>query len=510
MQQDIIGIDIGTGSAKAVALDSERNVIAVTQSFYGNNKASKQGYSEQDTEVVWTAFVKCMQEINEKLNHLPVIVSFSSCMHSLVAVDKNNTALTPLITWADSRSEKIAEALRKTKKGKNIYKVTGTPIHSMSPLCKIKWLKENEKEIFKNTFKFISIKEFIWYRLFNKYEIDYSIASATGLFNIKKLKWNIESLSFCGIDKLKLSKVVSTDFIRTDVNASLAKLLDIKADTQFCIGASDGCLANLGTIAIEPGIAALTIGTSGAIRIAGPTPIVNYKTMVFNYLLDDETFISGGPVNNGGNILKWMFKTFLNNSSPSDNDYENVFNQIELIPPGSNGLIFLPYLYGERAPIWDEKASGLFFGIRSFHNNAHFFRAALEGICFALKSILEIIETSADIKQLNVSGGFVRSKIWLQLLADITGKNLCLVQTEDASSIGAALLAMKSLKIIDNYLPQHSSTNKVVSDSKNKSSYKKYYNIFKKLYKPSAKYMHQLQDIRNPAEAGVFKNINGI
>ena len=182
MQQDIIGIDIGTGSAKAVALDSERNVIAVTQSFYGNNKASKQGYSEQDTEVVWTAFVKCMQEINEKLNHLPVIVSFSSCMHSLVAVDKNNTALTPLITWADSRSEKIAEALRKTKKGKNIYKVTGTPIHSMSPLCKIKWLKENEKEIFKNRFVF---------HAFSQRKLQLVIFSQTEILGSKN---NIDSL----------------------------------------------------------------------------------------------------------------------------------------------------------------------------------------------------------------------------------------------------------------------------------------------------------------------------
>ncbi len=116
--------------------------------------------------------------------------------------------------------------------------------------------------------------------------------------------------------------------------------------------------------------------------------------MIFNYVLDDSTFISGGPVNNGGNVLKWMFKTLAKNSSPSDEDYKNIFNEIKKIPAGSEGLIFLPYLYGERAPIWDERASGVFFGIRSLHTNAHFFRAALEGVCFALNSILEILEAS--------------------------------------------------------------------------------------------------------------------
>ncbi len=494
MQQYVIGVDIGTGSAKAVALDADRKVIATSQSFYSNIKESKPGYSEQDPEIIWAAFVKCIQEVSGKLNHLPVAVSISSCMHSLLAVDKNNSALTPLITWADSRSEKIAEALRKTKKGKNIYKLTGTPIHSMSPLCKIKWMKEQAKDIFKNTFKFVSIKEFIWFRLFDKYEVDYSIASATGLFNIKKLKWNIESLSFCGINKSSLSKPVPTNFIRNDVNVGYARILGIKPDTQFCIGASDGCLANLGSDAIEPGAAALTIGTSGAVRIAGRKPIVTYKTMVFNYLLDDTTFISGGPVNNGGNVLKWMFKTFLNNASPSDDDYKNIFSQIESIPAGSNGLIFLPYLYGERAPIWDEKASGIFFGIQAFHTNAHFFRAALEGICFTLNNILEIIDTSVAIKQLNVSGGFVHSTIWMQILADISGKDLCLLQTEDASSIGAALLAMKSLKIIDNYSFQHTNANTIASNNKNHISYEKYYGVFKKLYKLSAKYMHELHD----------------
>ncbi len=495
MEQYVIGVDIGTGSAKAVAVNIYGKPVATSQVFY-KTVSRQRGYSEQDPEIIWNAFAECIKEIATKENQVSLSVSLSSAMHSLLVVNNKNIAITPLITWEDTRSEKIAADLRNSPEAKSIYSATGTPIHSMTPLCKIKWMKENENKIFEQACKFISIKEFIWYRLFNKYEIDYSLASATGLFSIENFKWNKPSLEFCGIDESHLSEPVPTHFIRKNINPDTAAILNIPEDTNFCIGASDGCLANLGSDAVKAGTAALTIGTSGAVRIASPVPIINYSAMIFNYVLDDSTFISGGPVNNGGNILKWMFGTFLNNSSPTDNDYKNIFEQVEKIPPGCEGLIFLPYLHGERAPIWDEKASGVFFGMRSLHTNAHFFRAALEGICFALNSILEIIENSAsEVKQLNVSGGFVHSQIWMHILADISNKKICLVQTEDASSIGAALLGMKALKIITDYGSLNENIHSsILPDKSHMPVYKKQYEIFKSLYAPLKEVMHKLYD----------------
>jgi len=498
MRQYVIGVDIGTGSAKAVAVNNDGRPVAASQIYYTTN-SPQPGYSEQDPELIWKAFAKCIKETILKTKQVPFAVSLSSAMHSLLVVNTKNIPITPLITWEDTRSEKIAEDLRNSLEGENIYKSTGTPVHSMSPLCKIKWLKENEKRIFKNAFKFISIKEFIWYRLFNTYEIDYSIASATGLFNSENMEWHQPSLQFGGITPSQLSKPVATNFIRNNMDTSVGALLNIPAYTNFYIGASDGCLANIGSNAIKPGIAALTIGTSGAVRIACSKPVVNYDAMIFNYVLDNKTFISGGPINNGGNVMKWLFKTFFKNDAPSENDYQNVFKTIEAIPAGCEGLLFLPYIYGERAPIWDEKASGVFLGIKSFHTNAHFLRAALEGICFSLKNILETIEAStAFINQLNVSGGFVHSKTWMRILADVTGKKLCLVQTEDASSIGAALLGMKALKIINGYdlLSQRVDIT-IKPDRKNVITYKKYYTVYKNLYPPLKRYMHELHKINN-------------
>lgn len=384
-----------------------------------------------------------------------------------------------------------------SKKAKSIYELTGTPIHSMSPLCKIAWFRKNEKSIFKNAAKFISIKEFIWLRLFNKYEIDTSIASATGLFNITDFTWNKASLKIAGITPGQLSTLVATQHLRKEIQPKIAALLKIPAEINFCIGASDGCLANIGSYAISRGKGALTIGTSGAVRIASGKPVLNFKAMIFNYVLDKNIFISGGPINNGGIVIKWLFKTFLKNNHPEEEDYHKFFKDISAIPAGSEGLIFLPYLYGERAPVWDENACGVFFGIKPHHTINHFLRAGVEGVCFALNNILQIMETSTySIKQLNVSGGFVNSPTWIQILADITGKKICLTGTEDASSIGAAILAMRATKMISSYsLPNARNEVSINPDKKTHLVYEKYFEVYKALYESLEKSMHQLKDI---------------
>src|SRR5678815_614850 len=219
--------------------------------------------------------------------------------------------------------------------------------------------------------------------------------------------------------------------------------------------------------------------------------------MIFNYVLDHETFISGGAVNNGGNVLKWVFHTFLNNKDPAANDFEILFKMIETVPAGSQGLLFLPFLYGERAPVWDEKASGVFCGIKSYHTNAHFIRAALEGICFGLKNILDITEAATvPVTQINVSGGFVHSRTWMQMLADVCGKKICLVQTEDASSIGAALFYSEATGIIDYFSsPDIKAITEPVEN--NLIVYEQHYSVFKTLYGSLKNSMHQLHDINN-------------
>jgi len=496
MQPHLLGIDIGTGSTKAVAVDFNGLAVDMSQHFYPV-KSPQPGYSEQDPELILEAFISCITDIVKKTGQAPYAISLSSAMHSVIMVDDNGKALADMMTWADARSEGIAQKLRDSAEGSGIYHTSGTPIHAMTPLCKLMWLRENQGELFASTHKFISIKEYIWYQLFNEFQIDYAIASATGLFDIKKLAWNAEACTLAGITPYKLSEPVNTTYKRTGLNTSLLKSLKLNEDTAFIIGASDGCCANLGSFVTTPGIASLTIGTSGAVRITSPQPVYNYEAMIFNYLLDEKTFVCGGAVNNGGIALNWLIKSFLDKKMPGQTDYEAVFNTIATIPAGSDGLIFLPYLYGERAPLWDTKSCGVFFNIKPQHTQAHFLRAGLEGICFALNDVLQTVEkSSAPIHQLNISGGFITSIVWTQMLADITGKKLAIVQQEDASAIGAVFLAMNALNL--NSTGQQQAVNKELSIIPNQLNHQTYSNsflIFKKLYYDLKDTMHWVHDM---------------
>ncbi len=451
MQSYVIGIDIGTSSTKAVAISYTGDTLFAYHVSYSTIHP-KVGWHEQVPELIWQAFIKCISEVIKNLKHEPTSISLSSAMHSLIPVDEKGNAVRNMITWADKRSAAIAEDIRLSALGKMLYEENGTPIHAMSPLCKIIWLKDNEPHIFHSTYKFISIKEFIWIRLFGVFEIDHSIASATGLFNILNKAWNHNALSLALIDSDKLSQPVSTSYYRVINDVSIQSQLGVAENTIFVIGASDGCLANLGSFSTTPGVAALTIGTSGAIRVAATKPTYNFEAMTFNYILDENTFIAGGPVNNGGVALKWYVESFLKKSLNATADYLAILQEIETVKAGSNDLVFLPYLLGERAPIWNCKTCGVFFGITLSHEQAHFTRAVVEGITFALYHVATELEKSGmSINSINVSGGFVNSKIWLQLLADIFNKKVCLINQEDASAIGAAYLAMKSLGIIQNF-----------------------------------------------------------
>lgn len=490
MQAYILGIDIGTGSTKAVAISLTGEALGTVSAHYPIS-SPQPGYSEQDPELIWNAFVKCLSDITAKLGS-PHAVSLSSAMHSIIPVNDAGTALYPMITWADARSENIAQALRTTAKGASLYHHCGTAIHPMSPLNKLLWLKVNETNVFESAGKFISIKEYIWFRLFEVFEIDYSIASATGMFDIVARHWSSEALELIGIPAIKLSQPVNTTYYRTHVKSDVVALTGINAQTPFVIGASDGACANLGSHTTGVGIAALTIGTSGAVRITHSKPVYNFEAMVFNYLLDEQTFVCGGAVNNGGIALNWLLKNFLKKENPVGADYDALFNEIATVPAGSEGLLFLPYLYGERAPLWDTKTSGTFFNIKPVHTRSHFLRAGLEGICFALNNVLKTLEdASGEIHQVNISGGFTGSAVWTQTLADITGKKLAVLQSEDSSAMGAVYLAAKVLYPHDYEQLTRVEHQKIIEPDKNNHKvYSRMFPVFKKLYTDLKDTMH--------------------
>jgi gluconokinase len=219
--------------------------------------------------------------------------------------------------------------------------------------------------------------------------------------------------------------------------------------------------------------------------------------MLFNYLLDDQVFICGGAVNNGGIAVKWCKENLL--QEDLKDDYDEMFRQIESIDAGSHGLLFLPYLMGERAPVWDSRANGAFLGVTIGHDNVHFLRAVVEGICFSLNDVLQTLEQSAGkIDKIHVSGGLFKSKIFIQMLANVTGKSLCLMQTEDASAIGAVYLALKALGHVETFdeLPRQEASYICEPQLEEYEKYKVYFGIYRQLYPRFKDVMHDLHKIQ--------------
>jgi gluconokinase len=447
--QYIIGIDIGTSNTKAVAFGMAGEILANAGVSYGAIQTAP-GFHEQDPEIFFNAVMSTLEEVIRKnQDHKLTGISFSSAMHGLMAVDKKGKPITNIITWADLRSKDQAQKLKASETGSRIYQYTGTPIHPMSPLCKLMWMRENDPVTFASAFKFISVKEYIFFKLFGDYFIDHSIASATGLFNIYTLKWYEEALLVAGIHPGQLSTPVSTTNIFTSIKKKYSDSIGIPANTCFIIGASDGCLANLGTNAVDPGDTAITIGTSGAVRMISEQPQYDERQRIFNYLLTEQKYVSGGAINNGVVLLKWYAENFLDHTFINMEGFDWYMEKACSVTPGCNGLIFLPYVMGERAPVWDADAKGVFFGIHSKHTQAHFMRSIIEGISFALYQVTKSLEeTIGPVTNIYASGGFIHSKEWLQILADIFGKEIHVTNASDASALGAAVLGLTALGLL--------------------------------------------------------------
>ena len=444
-----VGVDVGTTNVKALALPpDDLSQIIAHASAPVTTLNPEPGHAEQDPAEIWSAFVQVMGEVSKEVaaaGHTITHVAFSTAMHSLLAMDAHGKPHGNVILWSDNRAEEQARLLRteKAKLGKAIYQETGTPIHPMIPLCKLAWLREHDPRLLRRTPRFGSVKDFLWYKLTGAFEVDYSIASATGLFNAKKKQWSKKAMTYAGVRPEQLATPVPTTSIRPFNPSPDAAGTGLTAAVSIMIGASDGCLANLGAGAIKPATATLTIGTSGAIRQTVREPLRDKKGRLFCYILDDDHYAVGGPTNNGGNVLEWVSEKL------TKLDTKDLLTEAETVPAGCDGLLFMPYLQGERAPLWNAAVRGAYLHVDWMHTQAHFARAALEGVLFNLLSINQLlVEHTGPARVIHANGGFAQSTFWVQMLADMAGIPVRLNASNESGSMGAILLTMKAAGLV--------------------------------------------------------------
>jgi gluconokinase len=443
----VVGVDVGTTATKAVAFDAQGREHGSAEVAYPLLEPAP-GRAEQEPGAVVDGALEAIRRavaVTHEGGASVAGLALSGAMHALIALDAKDRPLTRLITWGDTRAQTQAQRLRAEQP--ELHDRTGTPVHSMAPLAKLVWFAEREPETFAAARRWVGVKELVVARLTGTWAIDHSTASGTGLLNLASLDWDPAALDAAGIGPDRLAALVpATERLR--LLPGVAGQLGLDPGTPVVIGAADGPSANLGIGAIAPGVAACSIGTSGALRVTVERPAVDRAHSLFCYALTPGRWIVGGAISNGGVVLRWAGAALA--PDLGDHPEDALLALAADVPPGSDGLIMLPYLLGERAPLWSAPTPAAYVGLARHHRRGHLVRAALEGVCQQLRLVLDSIRDAGnEVTEVRATGGFARSALWRQMLADVLDASVGFAASEEGSARGAAILGLQALDLAE-------------------------------------------------------------
>ncbi|WP_225048443.1 gluconokinase [Lacticaseibacillus kribbianus] len=437
----IVGVDIGTTSTKVVAFDKTGAVVAQAGGGYPLDR-TEPGAATQDPRLILAAVQNGLRQVAAQVGATNIAaVGFSAAMHSLILLDADGQPLAPMMTWADNRAQQVAQDAAKDPALVARLRQTGVPLHPMSPLFKLRWLQKARPDLMARAVRVVGIKAFVLHALCGAYVVDRSLANATGLYDPATGDWADDLLALAGVTRAQLPALCEPTAQVAPLLATVATSLGLDPATPLISGSSDGPLSNLGLGAIGPGQVAVTIGTSGAVRVVADHLVRDPLGRLFTYYLAPHQWVVGGPVNNGGNVLQWLNRTL----APAL-DLPALTVLAATAQPVPGGLLFLPYLAGERAPLWDAAATGSFVGLKTTHTTADLVRAGMEGVIFNLAAVLDLLAPLAGPPaSLAAAGGFAKSPLWCQMLADITNHAVVVPASVESSALGAAVLAAQAL-----------------------------------------------------------------
>lgn len=446
MMDYIIGIDIGTTATKGVLYDEQGKKI-IEKSISYPLVQNMPNQAEENPNIIFDAVQQIIYALSRKVDNI-VAISWSAQMHSIIGVDKDFNLLTNSITWADNRAEKIVEQAKETGLAQQIYQKTGMPMHPMAPVYKLLWLKQEYPQVFSKVRYWLGIKEYIIYRLTGILVEDITTAAGKGMLNVNTLDWDEKILNKIGIKKKQLPSVKQPIYLIKKIISEYCKKLSLNLNTAIVIGASDGYLSTVGVGVLNQTDFALNVGTSGAIRTLVKQPILDKDARFFCYPASKDAYLLGGPINNGGIAFEWARKTIFE----ADETSQDFLNIAQTVPAGSNGLLFHPYLGGERAPIWNAHARGSFVGLTRNHTKPQMARSVLEGIIFnLLGASYALCEDIGYPKELRVTGGFVQTDFIKQMLANIFNLPVIAMKDTQGGTLAAMFLARLALGMSRNF-----------------------------------------------------------
>lgn len=489
----LLGIDIGTSGTKAIAIDESGKLVATAGAEY-ELLTPHPMWAEQHPQDWWEAVALCCRQITSQLPAEEIAgIGLSGQMHGLVMLDRAGEVLRPAILWCDQRTQAQCDYITDTVGKETLIAETANPVLTGFTAPKIIWVRDNEPEILDKAVMHLLPKDYIRYKLTGEFATEVSDASGTSLLNVPERRWSTVVLDKLGIPIENLPRVYESYEISGTISASAAAKTGLKVGTPVVGGGGDQAAGAVGNGIVQSGIISVATGTSGVVFAFADTPAVDPELRVhtFCHAVPGKWHVMGVMLAAGGS-LRWYRDTIAlsekNVAAHMKADpYELITRQAATVAPGSEGLIFLPYLSGERTPHPDPQARGAFIGLTLRHTKAHMARSVLEGVSFGLRDSLEILKSmGVSIGNVRCSGGGAKSEIWRQIQADIFNFPLSTIAIDEGPALGVALLAGVGAGIYGSVEEACSSVVKVARgasvNEEHARIYEGYYDVYRSLY----------------------------
>lgn len=484
---NFLGIDLGTSSVKIIIMDQAGKVIESVSKSY-DVSYPEAGWAEQNPEDWWKGTKEGIKELlgrgtvkPEEINGL----SFSGQMHGLVLLDEKNDVLMPAILWCDQRTQKQCDYLNNEFGQDKLSKYTGNKALTGFTIPKVLWVKENRPEIYSKIAHMMLPKDYISFKLTGSFASDMSDAAGTVMLDVENRKWSKEMLDLLEIDEAVLPKVYESWQVIGKVSEEASKETGLSTKTLVTAGAGDQAAGAVGTGTVDAGILSVALGTSGVVFACDEKFAVDKENRLHSFCHANGKWHQMGVMLSAAASLQWWVENV--NSDIEGDAFEKLLSEAEAAPVGSNRLLFLPYLMGERTPHSDPNAKGSFIGLTITHKRGDMTRAVLEGVCFGLRDSLEILRSlNVEVKEVRVSGGGSKSRIWRQILADTFNLKVSMINSKEGPAYGAAILAAVGCGVynsVDEACHKLINITDTVEPIKeNVEKYNRVYNVYSSLY----------------------------
>ncbi|MCI5752551.1 MAG: xylulokinase [Oscillospiraceae bacterium] len=491
----VIGVDLGTSGTKTVLFDEKGTVIASDTIEYPMYQP-KNGYAEQDPEDWYNAAVNTIKNVLAKsgVNAADIVgLGISGQMHGLVMLDENNEVIRRSIIWCDQRTEKEVEEMNQKVGREKLIEITANPALTGWTAAKILWVRNNEPENYKRCRHILLPKDYVRFKLTGEYATEVSDASGMQLLDVPHRCWSEEICRLLDIDMSMLAKVYESCDITGYVTEAAAAFTGLKAGTPVAGGAGDNAAAAVGTGVVEDGKAFTTIGTSGVVFAHTSKVSIDPKGRVHTCCAAvPGAWHIMGVTQAAGLSLRWYRDNFCNEEIQTarlmeKDTYELMTEEANTVPIGSDRLLYLPYLMGERTPHLDPNARGMFFGLSAVHTKKHMLRAVMEGVSYSLRDCVEICrEMNINVSDMMACGGGGTSPLWRQMLADLYGCPVKTAASKEGPALGVAILAMVAAGVYGSVQEACAAivkTDKVQQPiEENIPEYERYYRFYTKIY----------------------------